>query len=118
MPDPDRKSMRSFDDEIASRLREAAESGELAAAQSYGKPFPDEPGWEQTPPSLRMPMKILKDAGVPPPEIALFHERAQLRAAIAAATDDGERQALQQRLAVLEQTIACRLEALGNDSAR
>jgi hypothetical protein len=104
--------MATFDDEIARKIAEAAKSGELALAKEYGKPFADDPGWDATPEALRMPMKILKDAGVPPPEIAMFHERARLRAAIAAATDDAERDALKRRLTELEQHIALRLEAL------
>lgn len=104
--------MRTWDEEIAQRLREAAESGELARAQGYGKPLAADPGWDATPDALRMPMKILKDAGVAPPEIALFHERARLRAAVDAATDQGERQTLQLELSRLEQMLALRLESL------
>jgi len=104
--------MRTWDEEIARRLQEAAESGELSRAKGYGKPLPDDPGWNSTPDALRMPMKILKDAGVPPPEIELFHERARLRAAVDAATEPGERQRLQLELAQLEQMLALRLESL------
>jgi len=46
-----------------------------------------------------------------PPEVELFHERAVLNAALAAA-DEAERSALRQRLSDLEQKIALRLEAL------
>ena len=104
--------MRKFDEEIARRLQEAADSGELSGAKGYGKPMPEDPGWEATPAALRMPMKILKDAGAAPPEIAMFHERARLKQLIEAATDRDERRSLQLRLADLEQTIALRLEAL------
>jgi hypothetical protein len=31
--------MSSFDEEIARRLKEAADSGELSQAEGYGKPF-------------------------------------------------------------------------------
>src|SRR4249920_1426494 len=104
--------MRTFDEEIARRLQEAADSGELAGAAGYGKPLPDDPGWEATPPALRMPMKILKDAGAAPPEIAMFHERARLKRALEVATDSLERKRLQLQLAELEQNLALRLEAL------
>ena len=83
--------MRSFDDEIARRLQEAADSGELQGAKGYVKPTPEDPAWDATPKALRMPMKILKDAGAAPPEIAMFHERAQLRQQIASVTESGER---------------------------
>jgi hypothetical protein len=104
--------MRTIDEEIARRLQEAAESGELGRAKGYGKPLPEDPGWEATPDALRMPMKILKDAGAAPPEIALFHERARLKASIEAASDPGERRKLQRELSDLEQALALRLEAL------
>ena len=104
--------MRTLDEEIARHLKEAAESGELRQAKSYGKPLPEDPGWESTPEALRMPMKILKDAGVVPAEIEWFHERARLKALIEAASDQAERRQLQLKLIELEQKIALRLEAL------
>lgn len=103
--------MRTLDEEIALYLERAAGSGELSLAASYGRPFPEDPGWEATPEALRMPMKILKDAGVAPPEIALFHERARLRASIDTAGPD-ERIKLQRQLSDLEQRLALRLETL------
>lgn len=104
--------MRSIDEEIAFRLREAAESGELSKARGYGKPEQDDDGWNETPPSLRMPFKILKDAGVVPPEIELFHQRAAVNAQLRAATDATERARLGRELSDLEQKIALRLETL------
>lgn len=104
--------MPTQDEEIARHLSEALASGELRAAPSFGKPLADAEGWEATPEELRMPFKILKDAGFAPPEIALFHERADLTAALAAQTHPTERKRLQQQLAELEQKIALRLEAL------
>ena len=104
--------MRTFDEEIARRIQEAADSGELSGAKGYGRPMPEDPGFADTPAALRMPMKILKDAGAAPPEIAMFHERARLRKAIEAATDPIEHRDLQLKLVLLEQNIALRLEAL------
>ena len=104
--------MRTLDEEIALHLKEAAESGELGRAKGYGKPLPEDPGWESTPEALRMPMKILKDAGITPPEIEWFHETTRLKVSIDAAIDPTERRALQVQLIQLEQRIALRLEAL------
>lgn len=101
-----------MDDEIGRKLREAEASGELAAARNYGRPLEEDEGWAATPEALRMPFKILKDAGYAPPELALFHERARLRAAVAAAADPAEQQRLQQALSELEQALALRLESL------
>ena len=108
--------MPTFDDEIARRIQEALDSGELSQAKGFGKPAVDDPGWDATPAALRMPMKILKDAGAAPPEIALFHERARLRAILASIEDAAEREKLKRQLSELEQTIAVRLEVLGIDS--
>jgi len=104
--------MRSIDEEIARRIQEAADSGELARAKGYGRPLDDDAGWHATPGALRMPMKILKDAGVVPAEIGWFHERARLKAAVAAAADDAARVVLQRQILDVEQKIALRLEAL------
>jgi hypothetical protein len=104
--------MRTIDEEIARRLQEAAESGELRGAKGYGQPTAHDPGWESTPAALRMPMKILKDAGATPPEIEMFRERARLRQAVEAAVEPEERKRTQIQLATLEQNIALRLESL------
>lgn len=104
--------MPTQDDEIARHLREAAASGELAGIDGYGKPLPEIPGWEATPDELRMPFRILKNAGFAPPEVELFRERAALQAALAAETEPAARDALRARLGDLQQRIAVRLEAL------
>ena len=104
--------MRTFDEEIARRIQEAADSGELRGAKGYGKPASHDPGWETTPEALRMPMKILKDAGAAPPEVAMFHERARLKQLVASEADTDKRESLQRQLMELEQTIALRLDAL------
>jgi hypothetical protein len=101
-----------LDEEIARRLQEAAASGELESAPSYGKPMSPDPAWDATPPALRMPMKILADAGFAPPEVALLRERARLRHAIAEAADECERERRQGELADIEQRLALRLESL------
>jgi len=104
--------MRTLDEEIAHWIKQAAESGELRTAKGYGKPLEPDTGWDATPEALRMPMKILKDAGVAPPEIAMFRERARLRGVIEAATDPIERERLRRELMELEQKLALRLESL------
>lgn len=108
--------MRSLDEEIAKYLQDAADAGELKIAPSYGKPLARDVGWDETPEALRMPFKILKDAGVPPPEIELFHQRAALREQLDAMPEGGERDALRRRLSDLEQLIALRLEALRSNA--
>ena len=104
--------MPTQDEEIARHLREALASGELAGTPGFGKPLAEDVAWEATPEALRMPFKILKNAGFAPPEIELFHERAALAAALRDCPDEVERDALRRKLSELEQRIALRLEAL------
>jgi hypothetical protein len=104
--------MRSLDEEIARYLADAQVAGELSKAESYGKPQPEIEGWFETPEALRMPFKILKDAGVLPREIEMFRERAELAQRLRASTSPEEQRELHQKLVDLEQVIALRLEAL------
>jgi alkylhydroperoxidase family enzyme len=105
-------ALRTQDEMIAERIAEAQRSGELQSAPSYGRPMPEAEGWHETPAELRMPFKILKNAGVAPPEIELLHRRAALRRAVAECASEEERATLRQRLNELEQLIAFRLERL------
>ena len=104
--------MATQDEEIARHLREALESGELSGTPGFGKPLPEDANWNATPDSLRMPFKILKNAGFLPAEIELFHERAALSTALQSCESEPERTAIQRKLSDLEQKIALRLEAL------
>ena len=104
--------MRSLDEEIARHLQEASSTGELRRAPSYGKPLAADVGWDETPEALRMPFKILKDAGVAPPEIEMFQQRAQIRAQLQTEAEGTERDALERKLNELELSISLRLEAL------
>ena len=104
--------MPTQDEEIARHLREALASGELAGTEGFGKPLPEDAGWDATPESLRLPFKILKNAGFVPAEVELFHERATLSAALQSCKSEQERIELRRKLSDLEQKIALRLEAL------
>lgn len=105
-------AIRSQDEEIAEHLAHAIRSGELRSAPSFGKPLAEAEGWSETPTEFRLPFKILKNAGVPPPEIEMFRKRAALREQLAAAVSDDERQAIAARLSEVEQAIALRLEGM------
>lgn len=104
--------IRSMDEQIAEHLEFARRSGELQSAESYGKPMADMAGWAETPAEFRVPFKILKNAGVAPPEIELFHRRAALRQQLGECRSDAERKLLMTRLSELEQIISLRLESL------
>lgn len=100
------------EDHIGQHLRDSVAQDELKTAPSYGKPLNFGDGYDQTPDELRMGMKILKDAGVVPPEVEAMQRAAQLKAELEACTDLAEQQALRQRLSELQQAIALRLEGL------
>lgn len=104
--------MRLREDEIGRKLDEAHRSGELRSAESYGKPMLEDDAWRQTPEEFRMGFKILKNAGVIPPEVELFQQRAQLRAALDSAPDERDRAVALKALSDIEQRISMRLETL------
>jgi len=106
------EDLRLQDDDIGRMLRESEASGELRRAPSYGKPLAAAEGYRETPDELRMGMKILKDAGVVPPEVELMQRIAALQGQADACTDEAAARALRQRVAELRQALALRLEGL------
>lgn len=106
--------MPTLDEQIAQSLAASLATGELQASPAWGKPLPEDEGWDQTPVELRLPFKLLKDAGYVPHEVLQLREIAQLRDALHALPDpDGdEANALRRRIADLEQLVALRLERL------
>jgi len=100
------------EDHIGRALKESEASGELRAAPSYGKPLAFGDGYDETPADLRMPMKVLKDAGIVPHEVTMMRDAAELRSRIEACTEASALPALQQQLSDLQQAIALRLERL------
>jgi len=108
--------LKLLDDHIGEHLRASERMGDLKAAPSYGKPLNLGDGYDETPAEMRMPMKVLKDAGVVPPEVALMHELAALRQAAQGASDPEEARRLSQRASELQQAIALRLERLRGGS--
>jgi hypothetical protein len=101
-----------LDDHIGEHLRRSEVAGELRSAPSYGKPLQFNDGYDDTPAELRMPMKILHDAGVVPPEVELLHRLAALRRAASEAADSQDARRLRQQASDLQQLIALRLERL------
>lgn len=100
------------DEDIARHLEASLRSGELKSAESFGKPLAEDAGYRDTPDGLRMPFKILKNAGYVPPEVEAMKRRAQLSEALAACSDAQQAAQLRQQLSELEQAIALRLEGL------
>jgi hypothetical protein len=104
--------LKLTDDHIGRALRDSVASGELQAAPSWGKPLDFGDGYDETPAELRMPFKVLKDAGVVPHEVTLMAEAAALRNELAAATEPAVQSALRQRLIAIEQALSLRMERL------
>lgn len=104
--------MTTLDEQIAQSLQESLQNGELKAAPSWGKPLDFGDGWDETPLELRLPYRILKEAGYVPHEVLQLHECARLREALAGCTDPAEADSLRRRLGELQQLVALRLERL------
>jgi hypothetical protein len=104
--------LRLLDDHIGQSLRESERTGELKAAPSYGKPLSFGDGYDETPDALKMPFKMLKDAGYAPPEVELMREIAALQATLDGLPDDAQTRPQRQRLAEMRQQLALRMEQL------
>ena len=104
--------LKLLEDHIGRSLAESEQSGELRSAPSYGRPLNLGDGYEQTPAALRMGYKVLKDAGVVPPEVELMREIEALRLALADAPESEATRAHRGRLVQMQQALALRLEKL------
>lgn len=104
--------LKLLEDEIGRKLKESHACGELRAAPSYGKPLDLGDGYDETPAELRMGMKVLKDAGVVPPEVELMQQIEAQRLRLEAAPDEAAARAERQKLSEMRQQLALRLEKL------
>jgi hypothetical protein len=104
--------LKLLEDHIGRSLTQSEQSGELRTARSWGKPLDLGDGYEQTPDELRMGYKMLKDAGVLPPEVELMKRIAAQRQAVAAAPDEDTAAPLRQQLVEMQQQLSLRLEKL------
>jgi hypothetical protein len=100
--------MHAFDIIAEQRIAEAIANGELDDLPGSGRPL-DLDDDRLVPPELRMAYRILRNAGLVPPELEARKEAATLRSLVASAVDEEERRRALARLAVLEM----RLEARG-----
>ncbi len=82
--------MLAFEIIAEQRIREAIERGEFDRLPGAGQPLKLDDD-AMVPPELRVPYKILKNAGCLPPELELRKEIVTLRDLLRAVTDDGER---------------------------
>jgi len=121
-PEQEREQrLLSLEDQIAQALHDSDARGELRRAPSYGRPLVLDDGFDETPVELRQPYKILKDAGLVPPEVQTMREITALQQALAACgpqAEGVEAQALRRQLADKRQFLALRLEAIGRSLGR
>ncbi len=104
--------LKLLEDDIGRALADSQRNGELQAAPSYGKPLNFGDGYDETPVELRMPMKVLKDAGVVPPEVETMQRIAALEAQAAASPDAAQAAALRREAGELRLALQLRLERL------
>ena len=104
--------LKLLDDHIGRSLAESEKTGELRAAPSFGKPLHFGDGCDETPAELRMGFKVLKDAGVVPPEVELMQQIEALRASLEALPESEALRAGRQRLSEMRQQLSLRLEKL------
>ena len=91
------------------RILEAMAEGKFDNLPKAGQPL-DLEEYFKAPADLRMAYSILKSAGCVPAEVELMKETAQLKQAIAAATDPRERERLQRTLTERQTQLAMMLE--------
>ena len=109
--------LKLLEDDIGRHLAQSHVSGELKTAASYGKPLNLGDGYDETPAELRMGYKILKDAGVVPPEVELMQHIEAQRREFEALPEGVAKQAARQRLSEMQQQLALRLEKLGRSGS-
>lgn len=98
----------AFDIIAEQRIREAEQRGELRELPGSGHPLDlEEP--PLVPPEMRMACRVLKNAGLIPPEIETRREMAAAEHETVVAADDASRRRALQKLALLQS----RLEAQG-----
>ncbi len=104
--------LKLLEDHIGRSLAESEASGELRTARNWGQPLDLGDGYEQTPVELRMGYKILKDAGVVPPEVELMREIEALGLRLQTLAEGEEATALRQHIADKRLQLSMRLERL------
>lgn len=98
------------------KIREAIERGELDDSSFHGVPIIPE-DLSGVPESLRMGYKIMKNAGILPPEMQLKKDMVTLRELLTACEDDYEKKHLQRQLSAKLMQFNMMMEKRGASSA-
>jgi Domain of unknown function (DUF1992) len=99
--------MHVFDIIAEQRIAEAIANGDLDDLPGAGRPL-DLDDDRLIAEELRMAYRVLRNAGLVPPQVEARKEAATLRALLASALDEGERSRALARLAVLEMQLDAR----------
>lgn len=111
--------LQLLDDHIARALRESEARGELQSAPSWGRPLVLGDGFDETPAEWRLGYKILKDAGMTPPEVEMLRMLAGLQKELGAAAGDAALEGgLRKRIAALRLAIELRRDAMRREVRR
>jgi hypothetical protein len=95
---------------VEKRIQEALEKGEFDDLPGAGRPLELE--YEPlVPPEVRMACRILKNAGIAPPEVVQRREMAELEALVAEMEHGEPRSRALQRLALLRTVLGTRRAA-------
>jgi hypothetical protein len=98
------------------KIRQAIERGDFDNLPCHGKPIVLE-DLSGVPEPLRMGYKIMKNAGVLPPEMQMKKETATLQQMIHACEDDAEKKELQKKLNAKMMQFNILMERRGRTSA-
>ena len=81
------------DDIIGGWIRNAEKTGEIKRLPGYGKPLDLEDD-SHIPRKYRMAYRVLKNAGISPPEVEMVKDIAELRMQLENTTEESEREAI------------------------
>ena len=98
------------------KIREAIERGELDNLPFHGIPIIPE-DLSGVPESLRMGYKIMKNAGMLPPEMQLKKEMVSLQQLLDACEDDDEKKQIQKKLSAKMMQFNMLMEKRGQNAA-
>jgi len=96
---------------VDQKIKDAIERGDFDNLSNKGKPIDFKP-WRNTPQHLRMSYRVLKSAGITPPEVQLKQDIADIRQKLRLTQDKQEKMRLTNRLNELMVTTSIRMEKL------
>jgi len=99
------------DDIIGGWIRDAEASGDIKNLPGYGKPLNLDDD-RNIPQEYRLVSRILKNAGITPPEVQFLKEIAELRKQVAKETDTAKQQVLQLQIRKIQLKLDLALDKL------